>query len=70
MQRQARLDAAFQHLSSLNPQQVLARGYSLVQDENGHLVSDASKLAVGDELRITFAQGWARTRVQEPGGDD
>jgi exodeoxyribonuclease VII large subunit len=70
MQRQAKLDAAFQHLSSLNPQQVLARGYSLVQDENGHLISDASKLAVGDELRITFAQGWARTRVLEPGGRD
>ncbi len=65
--QQARLDTVAQHLVLLNPQHVLARGYSLVQDENGHLVSDAAKLAVGTELRITFAQGWARTEVKEQG---
>lgn len=65
--RQAGLDTVAQHLVLLNPQQVLARGYSLVQDENGHLVSDARKLAVGAELRITFAEGWARTEVKEQG---
>ncbi len=67
MQRQARLSGVAQHLNLLNPQQVLARGYSMVQDEQGHLVSDARLLAVGDELRITFKEGWARTRVEEQG---
>ena len=70
MQRRAKLDTAFQHLSLLNPQQVLARGYSLVHDKNGHLVSDADKLAVGDELNIVFGKGWAHTRVEERGGLD
>ncbi|MFA6972197.1 MAG: exodeoxyribonuclease VII large subunit [Gallionella sp.] len=65
--RQAGLNTVAQHLVLLNPQQVLARGYSLVQDENGHLVSDAGKLAAGEELRITFANGWARTEVRELG---
>ena len=65
-QRQARLDALAQHLALLSPQQVLARGYSLVEDEAGHLVADASVLDVGDRLRITFAKGWVRTAVQEP----
>lgn len=65
--RLARLDTVAQHLVLLNPQQVLARGYSLVQDENGHLVSEANKLQAGSELRITFAQGWARTEVRERG---
>ena len=68
MRRQAALDTVAQHLGMLNPQQVLARGYSLVQDEHGHLISDARQLAIGAELRITFANGWARTEVKEQGG--
>ena len=65
LQRQAALDALAQHLVLLNPQQVLTRGYSLVQDEGGHLISDARHLAAGDSLRITFAEGWARAEVKE-----
>jgi len=57
-----------QHLILLDPKQVLARGYSLVQDASGGVVSDAGRLAVGAELRITFARGWARTEVKERGG--
>jgi exodeoxyribonuclease VII large subunit len=63
LMRQTRLDAVMQHLGMLNPDQVLARGYSLVQDAQGHLVSDASQLAAGDGLRITFAQGSAQVAV-------
>jgi len=44
------------------------RGYSLVQDASGSVVSDAGQLAIGAELRITFAQGWARTEVKDRGG--
>ncbi|MDH4217040.1 MAG: exodeoxyribonuclease VII large subunit, partial [Gallionella sp.] len=68
VQRLAQVDNAAQHLIQLNPQQVLARGYSMVQDTNGGVVSDAGQLAVGAELRITFAKGWARTEVKEHGG--
>jgi exodeoxyribonuclease VII large subunit len=67
-QRLARVDNAAQHLILLNPQQVLARGYSMVQDASGAVVSDAGQLAIGAELRITFAKGWARTEVKERGG--
>jgi exodeoxyribonuclease VII large subunit len=67
-QRLGRVDNAAQHLILLNPQQVLARGYSLVQDASGGVVSDAGQLAVGTELRITFAKGWARTEVKERSG--
>lgn len=66
-QRQARADNAAQHLILLDPTKVLARGYSMVQDAGGNVVSDAGKLAVGAELRITFAQGWAQTEVKEVG---
>ena len=66
-QRQAKLDALMQHLGLLNPERVLARGYSLVQDENGRLVSDVHSLIVGDELNIVFGKGWARARVEDKG---
>jgi exodeoxyribonuclease VII large subunit len=63
--RRARVDNAAQHLGLLNPQQVLARGYSMVQDDRGGIVSDAGQLVVGAELRITFAQGWASAEVKK-----
>ncbi len=63
----ARLTSLRQHLLHLNPQQVLARGYSMVRDENGTIVSDASKLAVGEKLDITFASGWANAEIKQKG---
>ena len=68
-QRLGSVDNAAQHLLLLDPAKVLARGYSMVQDTNGAVVSDAGQLEVGAELRITFAQGWARTIVTERDGD-
>lgn len=67
LQRSGRLENTAQHLVLLDPQQVLARGYSLVQDANGSVVSDAGRLAIGAELRITFAQGWGRVELKDKG---
>ncbi len=64
----ARLENNGQHLGLLNPHQVLARGYSLVQDDSGRVVSGAEQLAMGAELRITFAQGWAKAQVRGKSG--
>ena len=66
-QRLVRVDNAAQHLILLDPTKVLARGYSMVQDASGGVVSDAGQLAIGAELSITFAKGWARTEVKERG---
>jgi len=68
MQRTVRVENAAHQLKLLDPRQVLSRGYSLVQDEKGHLVSDATQLASGQALRITFAKGWAQTEVKARGG--
>lgn len=68
-QRLGRVDNAAQHLILLDPTKVLARGYSIVQDTSGAVVSDAGQVVVGAELRITFAKGWARTEVKERGGE-
>ncbi len=64
----ARLHALQQHLQHLDPQQVLARGYSMVRDAQGNIVASSERIALGDRLDITFAQGGARAVVQEKHG--
>ena len=57
------LDRLAASLAHLNPDQVLARGYSLVQRADGSLVQDAATLKSGDALDIRFRHGHARTAV-------
>jgi exodeoxyribonuclease VII large subunit len=64
----ARLLALQQHLQLIDPQQVLARGYSMVRDSQGNIVVDSANIALGERLEITFAQGGARAVVQEKSG--
>lgn len=59
-----RLIAAQKHLLHLDPQQVLARGYSMVRDEQGVVVVDGAALSAGANLQITFARGWALAEVK------
>lgn len=69
---EARLDALRQHLQHLDPQQVLARGYSMVRDAQGNIVRSSARIERGDKLDIAFAQGGATATVQEkrePGAD-
>ena len=63
--RTIRLRSLQQHLFHLDPKQVLARGYSIVRDERGDLVVDSAVLSADASLDITFARGWARTRLIE-----
>jgi exodeoxyribonuclease VII large subunit len=64
-QRVVRLVSMQQHLQHLDPNQVLARGYSLVRDAKGNIVSSNQLLTEGAPLDITFAQGGARVEVRE-----
>jgi exodeoxyribonuclease VII large subunit len=62
-----RLVAADAHLKHLNPQLVLERGYSIAETATGMIVRDSDVVNAGDELRVTFARGWARTEVKTKG---
>jgi exodeoxyribonuclease VII large subunit len=66
-QRSARVGNAGQQLILLDPGKVLARGYSIVKDVYGNVVSDADALVIGAELHVVFARGWAQTVVKEWG---
>lgn len=52
-------------ISQLNPNNVLARGYAIVQDKNGFLISDAQQLIKGNQLDIKFAKGLAVVIVEK-----
>ncbi|MNC85363.1 exodeoxyribonuclease VII large subunit [compost metagenome] len=56
----ARLDASLKHL---NPQSVLERGYSITETAGRDIVRDAGRLAIGEDVTITFAKGRAGARV-------
>ena len=57
-------------LDSLNPTNVLKRGYSYVSDKDGKAVESASSLKKGDVIGIVFADGKATGEIKETTFDD
>jgi exodeoxyribonuclease VII large subunit len=54
-------------LVQLNPRAVLERGYSMVETSTGNIVLDSAQVKRDDEVKLTFAQGWARAQVKDKG---
>ena len=50
-------------LAQLNPQAVLERGYSITETMDGAVVRDSAQVKPDEPLKVTFAKGWARTKV-------
>jgi exodeoxyribonuclease VII large subunit len=69
VQRQLNLARLASSLAHLNPESVLARGYSIVQLENGAVVQDAATLNAGDKVDIRFYRGQARAQVESTSKD-
>jgi exodeoxyribonuclease VII large subunit len=63
--RQTQLHRLSQNLEHLAPQQVLNRGYSMVQNEAGAIIHSQSQLQPGAQVNITFAQGGAKASVTQ-----
>ncbi len=59
------LHRAMTGLGALNPLGVLGRGYALVQAEDGRVIPGVRELMVGDTVRLRFADGTARVRVED-----
>ena len=53
-----------QSLRTLGPDGVLARGFSFTMDASGAVVTDASKLASGDQITTRLAKGSVKSRVE------
>lgn len=50
-------------LQQLNPHQVLARGYAIVQKKDGHTVTDAGQITMDESLQLTLQHGSAEVKV-------
>lgn len=58
-----RLEHARLSLSSNHPGRILNRGYAMLQDDDGKVISDVNRLAVDGEYRLTLKNGEAAVRV-------
>jgi len=50
-------------LEGLNPLNVLTRGYSIIQLEDGTVITSADKVSVGDTVSIRFRDGTAKAGI-------
>ncbi len=66
-QAQSQLARAQAHISALNPQMMLERGYSIAETADGAIVRDADALNAGDLLKIRFARGQVESEVKRKG---
>ncbi len=65
-----RVMAASGRLDALSPNRVLARGYSLTEDEQGRVLRSTTGLSVGARLTTRLAQGKVESRVEKTTGSE
>ena len=63
----AHLDTLVASLTQLNPQATLERGYSIVRNQQGTVISSSLQLAIGDAIELRFAEGWAQGQISGTG---
>ena len=51
-------------LDALSPLRVLARGFSIVMDGDGHVIKDAASLDSGDRICVTLEKGRLKCLVE------
>ena len=64
-QRAQRLERAALRLSSVDPRQVLERGYAWLSDAHGQALTHAAQFQPGQAVRATLADGEVPLKVQD-----
>lgn len=54
-------------LAQLSPRATLERGYSIVRNSQGNVVSNSNQMSTGEVVELHFAQGWAHGRIEQIG---
>lgn len=62
-QSRSRVDALGAALRHLDPEAILTRGYSIVRDAHGQLVTDAANLRPGQHISLRLARGQAEATI-------
>lgn len=65
----AGLDILAGKLQTMSPLRVLLRGYSIVQNESGGIITDASQTQQGGKIQVLLAKGGLRCTVDEIDGE-
>jgi len=58
--RMAKFEAS---LKAVHPQRVLERGYSMIQDDRGEVLSKLDQLSIGQNIKMNFADGKAEASI-------
>lgn len=61
--RRSRIQLFSEKIASMNPQQILNRGYAMVYDESSNVISDSSKVNAGDKVFIKVKSGEIKATV-------
>ena len=64
----ARCDIAAGRLNAVSPLATLQRGYAIVTNSAGHVVTDANELAAGDVITARLAHGTLQARIENSAG--
>ncbi len=67
--RKQKLAALAAGMDAMSPLKVLARGYSMTKDAQGHVVTDASAVRPGDTITVTLSAGRLHAVVSETEGE-
>lgn len=62
---QTRLDGERKRIEALNPLKVLARGYSIVKNKSGHVITSIKEVNLSDTLYTTLKDGTLTSEVKE-----
>ena len=62
---QTRLDGERKRIEALNPLKVLARGYSIVKNKSGHVITSIKEVNISDTLYTTLKDGTLASEVKE-----
>ncbi|HLN46752.1 MAG TPA: exodeoxyribonuclease VII large subunit, partial [Magnetospirillaceae bacterium] len=62
-ERRGRLAGAAAGLRALGPYRTLARGYAIVFDDRGHVVTDARRTAIGQPIDVLLKAGALEAQV-------
>ena len=59
------LELARKQLDACSPYEVLGRGYAVVRDHNGTVLTDTTRILAGEQIRVRLAHGRLDATVQE-----
>lgn len=63
-EKNQRLAQHKQLLSAVSPKNTLARGYAIMQDQKGAIISSSSQVQVGDRARVLLNQGSVQVKIE------